>query len=108
MSSNKVWDCNTIYVFFVIKTFCLLHNQKAIFKTSETISSKLWTLQVNYLLCILIRRSFKASFARMKVFMTQVFQRNAVKKKNVAFFFNYRKHAKSLIKRTLKFIKKYA
>lgn len=78
-------DCKMIYTFFVIEAYCILHNQKATFKVCKIISSKLWTLPVNYILCILLR-SFKASCARMSLHDTD-FQRKAVAEKKMSFYF---------------------
>jgi len=47
MIGNKVWDGNLIFIFFAMKTFCLLHSWKAAYQASKIISSKLQTLQIN-------------------------------------------------------------
>lgn len=87
MISNKVWDWNLIFIFFAVKTFCLLHNWKATFKASKIISSKGQTLHVNEdVLFILLRRSFKTCFARMSLHNTGLSKESYRKDKKILFF----------------------
>lgn len=75
MISNRVGVWNLIFIIFAIEAFCLLDNWTATFKTSRIISSKLQILEINkVVLCVLLKRSFSTCLARIKVFVTQVFQ----------------------------------